>query len=278
MKIRNVVSTLALAALAAPAFAIDKAAIIEHIRESYPNIPASLEMSLGDPKPSEVPGFDVAELTISHQSEKLYISKDGRYYVLGGFKDLKSSPDKERMAKMALSGAPIRGNKKAKIQVVEYTDFQCPYCEIGYQVMRNQIMKQYGDKIQWIYKSLPLKEIHPWAETAAIGAECAHKQGEAKFWNMHDAIFEHQKEINVRNVDDKLAEYAKSEGLDSDKFKACYLGKETAQNVDKDLSEAGQLGINGTPAFLVNGRLISGADGESIKQLIEASLKKSEKS
>jgi len=304
-------------ALCAPALAVDKKAIVEHIRESYPNIPAGLEITLGDPKPSEVSGLDVMEMSISRQKENLYISKDGRYYVLGGFKDLKTSPDKERMAKMKVSGSPTRGNKSAKVQVVEYTDFQCPYCQFGYRVMRDDIMKQYGSKIEWIYKSLPLKEIHPWAETAAIGAECAHNQGDGQFWALHDVIFDAQKFITARNVDLVLDGFVKGEDLDTvlpgikqaeaeadprkkddvtrlrkvypdirtslrkidkDKFKACYLGKETAQVVDKDLSEAGSLGINGTPAFLINGRLISGADGESIKQLIEATLKKSEKS
>lgn len=321
MRTLAVFSILALA-LSAPAFAVDKTAIIEHIRESYPSIPASVEMTLGDPKPSEVPGFDVLELDIRGQNEKLYLSKDGRYYVLGGFKDLKTSPDKERMSMMKLSGAPVRGNKEAKVQVVEYTDFQCPFCQIGFWVMRDDIMKKYGTKISWIYKSLPLKEIHPWAETAAIGAECVHKQGDKQFWAVHDAVFDAQKLITVRNIDDVLEGITKAQSFDTvfpdalqhleqmpksmgipedvkgyygkmknnyehslaelkkinaDKFKTCYLSKDSAQSVDKDLGEAGNLGINGTPAFLINGRLISGADGDSIRQLIEAALKKSEK-
>src|SRR5579863_8850028 len=205
-KTQAVMAALLLAgALAAPVLALDKAAIVENVRETY-SFPPGVDVTLGDPKPSEVPGFDVLDMTITHgerrQNEKLYLSTGGRYYVVGGFKDLKFSPDKDRAQKMDLANAPVRGNKKSAVKVVEYTDFQCPYCQMGYQVMRNQIMKDYGTKIQWIYKSLPLREIHPWAQSAALGAECAHKQGEAKFWTMHDDIFDHQKEINVRNVDD----------------------------------------------------------------------------
>lgn len=287
MKFRTGVSVLLLsAALSSPALAVNKAAIIEHIRESYPNIPPEAEITLSDPKPSEVQGFDVADFKLDinsargtiHQADKLYVSKDGRYYLLGGFKDLRQSPDKERMGKIDLSNAPVRGKKKAPVAVVEYTDFQCPYCEMGYRVMRYKIMKEFGDKVRWVYKSLPLKSIHPWAEPAAIGAACAYRQGEAKFWIVHDAIFDHQKDISLRNVDDKLAEYTKSGGLDAKKFEACYKGRETSAAVDKDVAEAENLSIPGTPAFVINGRLIPSADYDSIKQSIESALKKHENS
>jgi len=278
MKIQTVVSSLLLCALlSSSAFAIDKAAIVEHVRETY-SFPPGLDVSLSDPKPSEIPGFDVMDLKISRgtnqQVEKLYISRSGRYYVLGGFKDLQYSPDKERLSKMQLANAPIRGNKQAPVTVVEYTDFQCPFCQVGYQVMRQQIMKEYPDKVRWVYKSLPLKSIHPWAETAAIGAECAHLQGEDKFWTMHDTLFDHQKEITVRNINDKVVDFAKAAGLAPQKFAACFKGRESLNVVNKDLKEAEDLNIPGTPAFVINGRLIPSADYDSIKQSIEEALKK----
>ena len=278
MKIRNNIWALLFSVvLSTPALAIDKAAIIENIKESY-SFPPGLDISLSEPKPSEIPGFDVLDLKIAHgnaqQMEKLYLSKDGHYYVLGGFKDVRVSPDKERMKKIDLSNAPVRGDKKAPVTVVEYTDFQCPYCEIGYQVMRRRIMREYGSQVRWVYKSLPLKSIHPWAEPAAIGAECAYRQGKDKFWAVHDDIFEHQKEISLRNIDDKLADFSKTAGLDVKKFQECYKGRETVGDVNKDVAEAESLNIPGTPAFVIDGRLIPSADYDSLKQTIDSHLKK----
>lgn len=316
-KTAAVVSLLLAGTLNALCFALDKNAIVEHIRESY-SFPPGIDVVLGDPKPSEVPGFDVLDLKISRgdrqQTDKLYISKNGRYYVLGGFKDLQYSPDKERAKKIDISKSPVRGSKTAPVTVVEYTDFQCPYCEIGYQVMRKKIMREFPTQIRWVYKSLPLKSIHPWAEPAAIGAECAHLQGEDKFWAMHDALFSSQRLINLRNVHSVLDGFSKGENLesvlpdfkqmlddpakkaeagqmakdygeaqstlkqmDAKKFKICYEGKESSKAVDRDVAEAEHLSIPGTPAFVIEGRLIPSADYDSLKQTIQESLKRHEK-
>lgn len=256
--------------------ALDKAAMIEHIRESY-QLPPEMEVELGTPSASGIPGFNLLELTFrigaSTQTEKMFLSQDGRHYLLGGFKDLSVHPDNARIEKMAVSGAASRGDEKAPVQVVEYTDFQCVFCERGYRLMRERIMVDYAGKVRWIYKSLPLVQIHPWAKPAAMAVECAKLQSVEKFWKVHDDIFEAQRAINEANFEDKLQAFVKAAGLDAGKFDACLGQKDTLKIVDQDTAEAGNIGISGTPAFVINGHLIPGADYDSIRQVIEEALK-----
>lgn len=207
------------------------------------------------------------------QEEQLYISKNGRHYILGGFRDIQLNPDQQRLKKMDLSRSAIRGDKKAPVTLVEYTDFQCPYCQKGYEIVRYQILKEYGPKVRWIYKSLPLKSIHPWAEPAAIAVECAKLQSPEKFWKLHDVLFEKQREINQHNLEKKLNEMAKTSGLDTDRLSKCIEEKTPMEQIRKDMAEAEAMGITGTPAFIINGHLIPGADYVTMKQVIEESLK-----
>jgi protein-disulfide isomerase len=275
---------LAAAAIAAGSAAsvrakdLDHDKLYSHIRESY-NIPAEVDLSLGELKASPVPGFDVGELTFSRegmkQSETLYVSKDRRFYLMGtdAFKDVSTNPDKERIQKLSFEGRPIRGNSKATVTLIEFTDFQCPYCSMGFHILRDKMMKDFPTQVKWVYKSFPLKSIHPWAEGAAIAAECVREQGVAPFWKMHDELFEEQRSINAKNADEKFAAIAKSSGADPAKFQTCYDSRATAGLVSKDEAEGDAIGLRSTPSFLINGHLIAGADYDSIKRIIEESLK-----
>lgn len=271
---RTVFLAFLLLPMAGPCRAWDAAVLTEHLRETY-DFPSVVALELGKPEPSEIEGFDLVSLTLrvgeKSQVEKLFVSKSGRHYILGGFKDLSVHPDQERLKKMDLGESAYRGKKAAPVQVVEYTDFQCPYCERGYLIMRDQVMKKYPDKVRWIYKSLPLG-FHPWARPAAVAVECAKRQGLDRFWDMHDSIFDKQREITAQNAEAKFAALAKEHKLDGGKFSACFDKEETAAFVDKDAEEARLLGISGTPAFVVNGHLIPGADGETIERIVDESL------
>ncbi len=274
----NLLLSAALLAVSAAAAPLDKEALAEHIRESY-NVPAVVDISFSTPVPAGVPGFSKLSVTFKRgeasQDDALYISEDGRHYLMGGFKDLSVSPDNDRVAKLDLKGSPARGPKGAAVTVVQYTDFECPFCQKGYEIMRDKVMKEkdFEGKVRWIYKSLPLTSIHPWAQPAAMAAECAKLQGEDKFWKVHDALFEKQREITPDNLDEKLAGFLKDAKGDQKALETCVEGKKTLAAVTRDSNEADSMGISGTPAFLVNGHIVSGADYGTIKRLIEESLK-----
>jgi len=274
---RGFFAILLLAGSVAPASAakLDEKALADHIRESY-DIPASVEVVLSEPKKSDIPGFELLKLTLRRgtfeKSEELFVSKNGKHYLMGAFKDLSVHPDNERLGKIDIRDSALRGDPKAPVMVVEYTDFECFFCKRGYEIMTQGIMKDFPGKVRWIYKSLPLKRIHPWAEPGAMAVECARLQSLDKFWKLHDLFFENQKEIKISNFEDKLDEFGKASGLDMEKIDACLEAKKTLPRVARDMAEADSLGISGTPAFVVNGHKVSGADEATLRRLIEESL------
>lgn len=263
-------------ALPVPAAALDKEAVASHLQEAY-ELPSGVEIELGDPKPSKVPGFQELEVLFKvggrAQADKLFISDNGRFYILGGFQDVEVSPSQRRIDVMDIRNSAFRGPRQAPVQVVEYTDFECVFCKRGFEMMRDKIMKDYPKKVRWIYKSMPLVAIHPWARPAAVAVECANLQGHDQFWKLHDALFERQREINIANFDEKLALFADQAGIDKKRFDSCYDKQATASAVDRDMAEASQLGISGTPAFVVNGFRIKGADYRGLKKAVDAALK-----
>ncbi|MDE2293805.1 MAG: thioredoxin domain-containing protein [Elusimicrobia bacterium] len=260
----------------APGLRFDREALAGHLRKTY-DIPDDVDVTFSTPVDAGVPAFYKMTARFSKgghsQESELYMSEDGRHYILGDFKDLSVDPDKERLAKVDLRGSPVRGSKTAPVSIIEYTDFECPFCQRGYEIMRHQIMPAYEGKVKWIYKSLPLTSIHPWAQPAAIAAACVKEQGVDKFWKVHDDYFENQQDITPDNLDDKTAEFVKEADVDAKKFQACYEAKKTLPAVNRDAQEADALGITGTPAFLVNGHLVPGADYRTLKRLIDEALK-----
>jgi protein-disulfide isomerase len=176
-------------------------------------------------------------------------------------------PDPNRRYSVNIKGSPFKGPSSAKLAVVEFSDFQCPFCKrVGPTL--TQVEEAYGDKVRIVFKHLPLR-IHSKAPAAHAAAEAAHRQG--KFWEMHDAIFAQQKELEP----EKFVEYAEQIGLDMEKFKADLVSKEVKQRVDADAEEAKRLGVTGTPGFFINGRFLSGAQPfESFKRLIDEELGK----
>lgn len=267
----------ALSIISSAARALDKDVLADHLRESY-NIPSSIEIAFSTPAEAGVPGFKKSLVTFrrgeSASDEALWLSDNGRHYVMGGFKDLKVSPDNERLTKMDLSASATRGPADAPVTVVQFTDFQCPFCQRGFELMRDQVLKEFAGKVRWVYKALPLTGIHPWAEPAAVAVECAKLQGDDKFWAMHDRFFESQREITPENIDAKAAGIIKEAKGDVSKFETCFEAKKTLGAVGRDTTEAEALGISGTPAFLVNGHMAAGgANYQEIKRLVEESLK-----
>src|SRR5207249_3876596 len=133
-----------------------------------------------------------------------------------------------------------------KVTIVEYSDFQCPFCSRVYTTVETQVLKEYGDKVRFIFKNYPLTSIHPWAEDAAVASECGFQQGNDQFWTMYNGLFSKQGEINKDNLAGKAAEIAEAGGLDVAKFKECLEGKKSLDAVKADESEATALGVNST--------------------------------
>jgi protein-disulfide isomerase len=140
----------------------------------------------------------------------------------------------------------IRGSINAPITIVEYGDYECPYTGRAYPVVQ-ELIKQFGDQIYFVFRNFPLSDIHPHAQHASEAAEAA--AGQDKFWQMHDYLFEHQKALD----DNHLLEYAKKVGLDIDRFKKEMSKHVYAPIINKSLKSGIDSGVEGTPTFFVNG-------------------------
>ena len=143
-------------------------------------------------------------------------------------------------------GDHVQGPPDAAVTLVEYGDFECPYCGMAYPIVK-EVQAHFGDRLRFVFRNFPLGEVHPHAEHAAEAAEAAGAQG--KFWPMHDQLFEHQKQLD----DAHLRAYAAAEGLDADRFAVDLGGHAFADRVREDFMSGVRSGVNGTPTFFVDG-------------------------
>jgi protein-disulfide isomerase len=251
------VSVLAAAGLVSAASAQDTSKLGEYYKRKA-NVPPNVQVNVSGLSDSKISGAKGGSIDVGNQKVPFTMSADGRYVVFGEVEDLTVDPFAAVMKKIDTKGVPFKGGKDAKVTIVEYSDFQCPFCSKGYNTIENQVLKEYGDKVKFYYKNLPLS-FHPWAEPAAVAVVCAQQQKEAAYWKLYSYYFENQKDLNPQNLKEKTLEQLKGTGVDEKKFTDCYDNKSTLDVVKAQAAEAQSLGIQGTPGFIINGRLVSGA-------------------
>lgn len=145
----------------------------------------------------------------------------------------------------------IQGPENAPVTLIEYADYQCPYCKRA-NIIVKKLQKELGDKLRFVFRNFPLSELHPYAVHAAVAAEVAGGMG--KFWEMHDILFENQMALD----DASLVKYAQKIGLDSSTFENDFSKEQYIGKVQKDYESGLQNRVDGTPAFFVNGELYEG--------------------
>ena len=163
------------------------------------------------------------------------------------------------------AGQPSRGGANAPVTIVEFSDYQCPFCKRAEESIQ-KVFETYGDKVRIVFRDYPLP-FHPQARPAAEAASCANAQG--KFWEYNKKLFANQSALAETN----LKAYAKDLGLDTAKFDECLAKKPYSAAIDKDIADGVAAGVNGTPAFFINGRSLSGAQPfEKFKEVIDDEL------
>lgn len=173
---------------------------------------------------------------------------------------------------------PFLGSPEAPVTIVEFSDFQCPFCRKLWRETLPQIKEKYVKKglIKFVYRDFPLTSIHPGAEPAALAGECADEQN--KFWVMHDKIFEEQDKGGQGTVEFDAADlkkWAREIGLNGAQFDSCLDSRKYAAEVEKDLQDGQGAGVTGTPGTFVNGRIVQGAvPYAQFETIIEEELKK----
>ncbi len=249
--------------------------LIKYYRKKS-NLPPSQKVAVTGLKDSSIKGAKEGTLEIGEgaaaQKVGFIASPDLKYAVFGAIEDVSVDPSKAVMQKIDLKGQPHKGPENAKVTIVEYSDFQCPFCSKGYNTIEKQVLTAYGDKVKFYYKHYPLP-FHPWAKKGAIAAECAKEQKPDAFWKLYSGLFENQGQITPDNVKEKATGFLEGTGVDMAKWNDCFDNQKSAAKVDAQMQEGSTVGVRGTPGFIVNGRLISGAQPfENFKNVIDDEL------
>ena len=283
----------AVAQTAAPAksgkkSAFDKATIEAYVRYLMPWDPR-IEVKVSDPEPAPMPGFKTVKVTGSYQKvsvdEILYVSNDGQKIVRGSVYDVAQSPFAEELKKLHTDLAPSLGTPGAKVTIVLFTDFQCPFCREEAKVLRDNLLKAYPSEVRLYFKEFPLEAIHVWAKSAAIAGRCVYRQNPQAFWDYHDYVFENQAAINdavkvstqpdLAQFRSKIIGWATGKGLDATQLGACIDQRSTEAEVDRSMAEARALRVNQTPSLFINGRPLPGNfPWEQLKTFIDLELER----
>jgi protein-disulfide isomerase len=257
---------------AAQSFPPDLARKIERqVRATY-NVPPEVPIVVGAITPStDWPNYDSVTVTIgggdTRKSDyKFLVSKDRSTMLRMSKFDLTKDPLAEVMSKIDTTGRPARGAKAAKVVVVNFDDFECPFCSRMHQTLFPELLKEYGDRVTFIYKDYPLVEIHPWATHAAVDANCLAAQNTDAYWDFADYIHGNQREVSSQATSearfaalDKLTLLqGQKHNLDTATLQSC-IKKQDESPVKASMKEGDAIGVSATPTLFINGEKIDGA-------------------
>jgi len=265
----------------------DLARKIERQVRAYYTIPAGLKVTVGSIAPStELPGYDSVSVTIDNGEGKLkdykfLLSKDRNTMLRLTKFDMTRDPFEDLMSKIDVKGRPSRGAKGSKVVVVNFDDFECPFCSRMHQILFPEILREYGDRVTFYYKDYPLDEIHPWATHAAVDANCLAALNPDAYWDFADYIHANKQQVDNEkssasrlDIIDRMALLqGQRHNVDLGKLSSCVK----AQNEDEvkaSVKEADDLGVNATPTLFINGQKIDGAVPVSeIRAALDSALK-----
>jgi protein-disulfide isomerase len=264
----------------------DLARKIERQVRSYYKIPPEIHLLVGVPSPNpEFPNYESVIVTVDNGEKKqdltFLVSKDRSSMMRLTKFDLNKDPFAETMSKIDVSGRPTRGVKASKVVVVNFDDFECPFCSRMHQTLFPEILKEYGDRVTFIYKDYPLVEIHPWAIHAAVDANCLAAQNNDAYWDFADYIHANQHEVSNEKTPaarlealDKLAMLqGQKHNLDVVKLQSCIKAQNDSA-VKASMKEGDGIGVDATPTLFINGEKIDGAVSVSeLRAALDRALK-----
>jgi protein-disulfide isomerase len=240
---------------------------VEVMVRSKLGLPQDIDVTVGERKPSQIPGYDALPIRLSHGTNStvidFLISTDGKTLARLETFDLAKDP----AFSIDVTGRPVRGNPEAKVTIINFDDLECPYCAQMHQTLFPATMERYKGKVRFIYKDNPLTEIHPWAMHASVDADCLAAQSGNVYWSYVDYIHSHGQEISGtdRNpaksfaaLDSIARQQGKDGKLDQASLDAC-LAKQDETQVLASSKEAESMGVEGAPALFIDGERIFGA-------------------
>jgi protein-disulfide isomerase len=256
---------------AAQTVSSDLAKKIERQVRSYYKVPAEFKILVGPATPSsDFPNYDAVVVTIDSgekkQDLKFLVSKDRSSLIRMNKFDLNKNPYADTMSKIDVNGRPTRGAKASKVVVVNFDDFECPFCSAMHKELFPEILKEYGDRITFVYKDFPLVEIHPWAVHAAVDANCLAAQNVDAYWDFADYVHANQHDVSnektpaarLEAIDRLTMLQGQKHNLDTVKLQSCIKAQDESA-VKASMKEGDAIGVEATPTLFVNGEKIDGA-------------------
>jgi len=242
---------------------VDKKKIEDYVRHLFV-WPPPIAVAVGDPKPAPFAGFYEVVVRGSQgeasQSETFYVSTDGQKMIRGTVFDLASNPFKEDLDKLKTDYQPSFGTPGAPVVIVEFSDFECPYCRQEAQTIRQNLLKDYPKEVRLYYMDFPLESLHPWAKSAAMAGRCIFHQSPSTFWDYHDWIFASQADITPENLKEKVMGFAAGQkSLDAAQLSTCIDSKATEEEVARTRAMGHALEVDQTPTMFINGRRMMGS-------------------
>ena len=257
---------------------------VQHQVQVYFDLPPDVKITVGAAKPSEFPDYQTLPVTLSREGKTqvtdFLLSKDGKTLIRMTKLDLSKDPYQDIMSRIDVKGRPVRGNPNAKVTLINYDDFECPFCSRMHSTLMGEILPQYGDRIKIVYKDYPLN-MHPWAPHAANDANCLAGMSDKAYWDFADYVHANQREISgdqhdlqrsFLQLDHVAFDMGKKYGADEPKLQACVKAQSDAA-VKASMAEGDKLGVSATPTMFVNGEKLEGAlDADAVRTALNQQL------
>jgi protein-disulfide isomerase len=256
--------------------AMDKVLLENYLRRLYV-WPAEITIRITDANPTKIAGLSEFWVTGYKHDEiwrqQFFISDDGDSVLAGPLLDLKRDPFAKETLELHVERAPAWGAQDGDVSIVEFTDFECPACKEMAHTLEQNLHKDFPDRVRLYWKPYPLRDIHPWAFSAAIAGECVFQEGNAQFWSFQSWMFGHQDEFSPGNLNSKVLAYAREHALDVDKLGHCIQNETPGSLVEGSIAEGKTLKLEGTPTLFIDGRKLTGLrDWDEIRAIIQAEL------
>jgi protein-disulfide isomerase len=254
------------------------AALKSYLQKHF-KIPNPDFITLGPAIKSPIDGLIARQLTVRNEQGQtagatLFLDQNESKAIVGGqYIDISTEPwGKVNMGAVTLDDRPVQGPADARVTIVEFADFECPFCAHAFSIMETLVNTTYKGKVKLIYKNYPLNA-HPWAMKAAEAAECARMQNPAAFWEFARYFYANQGSINIKNIQENVDKVAKLQKLDSPSLKTCMDNPQTEAHIKQDQNDGNSIHVSSTPTFFVNGIPIVGlADNKQIDFVIDSEL------
>ena len=257
--------------------------IERQVRAHY-SLPPDVRVIVGSLRASEFANYDAVTITFASPDKKqdfeFLLARDHKSLLRMTKLDLTADPYADIMKTIDVSGRPTRGNKDAKVTVINYDDFECPYCARMHSTLFPGLFKEYGDRVLFIYKDYPLEEIHPWAIHAAVDASCLSAQNNDAYWDYADYLHGNLESIKGKGREgwnpelDKLALLqGQKHNLDATKLQA-FIKAQDDKSVRASMHEGDLVGVDATPTMFVNGQKLDGAvPAEDVRTALDQALR-----